>query len=355
MHEERTEEPSARRLQDAAAEGRSARTTLAPISLALSAALLLAGGAGAGADLWIDGFRGIAALLPALSRQQVSVGSLAPFVALLFPVLTRAAGAATFLFSITVLFAFAQSGFKAAPLALRPRWRQQGIAALTAGLSAERCSGMLLGLGTIAALAVEASLWLRTELVIWAGGLPFTLQVMASLDGAKRLGWHVALTIVLAGAFEFLQQRARHAARLRMTPREARDDRARSEAKPELKQRRRTIGARRARSFRLSAIKRASALITNPQHLAVALRYAPPAIDVPTVVARGAERRAAALREAASALGVPIIQSAALARALYARFDVDEQIAEEHYAAVAAVFAWILKTHGKLRRGDESE
>ncbi|MDQ6781430.1 MAG: EscU/YscU/HrcU family type III secretion system export apparatus switch protein, partial [Candidatus Eremiobacteraeota bacterium] len=228
MQEERTEEPSARRLQEAAAEGRAARSPLLPVALALSAALLLAPGIGAGAERWVEGFRTTAALLPSLSRHEaIDVGSVAPFLSLCLPALMRSIGGAAFVVSASVLFALVQSGFKLAPLALRPRWRKHGIAALTSALSRERWSSMLLGLGAIAALAVEAALWVRQELVVWTAGLPFTLQTIATLDDAGRLGWQIALTIALAGALELFQQRARHTARLRMTPREARDDRAR--------------------------------------------------------------------------------------------------------------------------------
>jgi flagellar biosynthetic protein FlhB len=137
-----------------------------------------------------------------------------------------------------------------------------------------------------------------------------------------------------------------------MTPREVREERASYEGKPEVKARRRSVAARRGRSLRIAALKRATAVVTNPTHIAVALRYAPPAIDVPLVVSAGKDLAAMLLRGAAEDAGVPIVESPDLARALYARVDVDEPIPEELYIAVAAVFAWILKTRGALRGAD---
>lgn len=164
--------------------------------------------------------------------------------------------------------------------------------------------------------------------------------------------WRAGAVLLAFAAIDVIVTRKRFAASLRMTPRELRDERAETETRPEAKQRRKTTAARRSRSLRVAAIKKATAVITNPAHLAVALRYAPPEIDVPIVVGRGADLTAEIVRAAARDFEVPIIESADLARMLYARVEVDEPIPEECYAAVAAVFAWIVRTRGSLRGRD---
>ncbi|MDQ6767708.1 MAG: EscU/YscU/HrcU family type III secretion system export apparatus switch protein [Candidatus Eremiobacteraeota bacterium] len=169
------------------------------------------------------------------------------------------------------------------------------------------------------------------------------------------LWWRAVIVLATVAILDVMLQRRRHAARLRMSPRELREERAKTEGRPETKQRRRAVGARRARNLRIAAIRRATAVITNPTHLAVALRYSPPSIDVPTVVARGADLMAPVVRSAARTFGVPIVESPELARTLYLSVDVDQPIPEECYAAVAAIFSWIIRTHGRLRRGDEEE
>jgi flagellar biosynthetic protein FlhB len=95
--------------------------------------------------------------------------------------------------------------------------------------------------------------------------------------------------------------------------------------------------------------------VTNPTHIAVALRYDPPQIEVPAVVARGADLMASVVRGAAESFGVPIVEAPELARMLYAQTETDEPIPEEAYAAVAAVFAWILRTRGTLGGGAREE
>jgi flagellar biosynthetic protein FlhB len=166
--------------------------------------------------------------------------------------------------------------------------------------------------------------------------------------------WRASLTITVVAVVDVILARRRHAQRLRMTPREVRDERAELEGRPEHKARRRAIGAKRVRRLRVAALKRAAAVVTNPTHVAVALRYAPPHIDVPIVVAAGAGSGATILRTAAAYYDVPVIESPELARRLFASVDVDEPIPEELYAAIAAVFAWILKTRGRLGPASES-
>lgn len=178
-------------------------------------------------------------------------------------------------------------------------------------------------------------------------------QSFAAIHAAAIIGSRALVAVALVAAIDVVVQRRTHAVRIRMTPRELREERAQTEGRPEARQRRRTVGLRRIRGLRIDAVRRATAVITNPTHVAVALRYAPPLIDVPVVVVRAAGLMVPIVHATARAWGVPIVESPELARRLYADVDVDEAIPEGCYAAVAALFTWIIATHGKLRRGDE--
>jgi len=160
--------------------------------------------------------------------------------------------------------------------------------------------------------------------------------------------WRAAAVMTIVAAVDVVLARRRHDQRLRMTPREVREERAEHEGRPETKARRRSIGLRRVRRLRVAALKRAAVVVANPTHVAIALEYAPPAIDVPVVSAAGAGSGAAIVRAAAAFYDVPVVESPELARSLYASVDVDEPVPEELYAAIAAIFAWILKTRGRL-------
>lgn len=239
---------------------------------------------------------------------------------------------------------------------IAPRWRRlaprEALAKLVSFESASHavlCSAALV-------LSVAAIISpIRAAVPQLVGRTEFLSQASGGFALLATIWWRIAAILLCLGSLDVLLQQQRTRRRLRMTPREVREDRAETETKPELKQQRRAIGAKRSRGLRLAAIRRASAIVTNPTHVAVALRYAPPAVDVPIVVARGAERTAALIREIAAAHGIPVIESAELARRLYAHVEIDDPIPEEYYAAVAAVFAWIIRTHGQLPRGDEAE
>lgn len=241
-----------------------------------------------------------------------------------------------------------------APGALVPKasrlFGSGGLARLASVENFVQAACALVAVSVIAALALPL---LSRELSTLAQADEFPQQAMVAAHACTLLWLYSALPLAIVAAFDIAVQRRRHSARLRMTTRELRDERAETESRPEAKQRRRAIGAKRARGLRIAAIARATAIITNPTHVAIALRYAPPELDVPTVVARGADLMATVVRAAARSFGVPVIESPELARTLYAQTDVDEPIPVECYAAVAAIFAWIMRTRGALRRGDE--
>lgn len=241
-------------------------------------------------------------------------------------------------------------------VALVPRWaRISPAAGITRLIGFENVSRALTGGSAVfllTALLLPSFVHTVETLVVTDD---ITSQVVVSLHALHRV--FVSSCAVLSGlaAVDVIVQRRRQAARLRMTPREVKEERAQHETRPEVKQRRRTIGVKRARGLRIAAVRRATAVIANPTHLAIALRYAPPEVDVPTVVARGADRMAQALKDIARIYAVPIIEAPELARDIYDGVDLDEPIPEECYEAVAAVFTWIMRVHGRLRRGDEDD
>jgi flagellar biosynthetic protein FlhB len=242
-----------------------------------------------------------------------------------------------------------------AAAALTPRWTR-----LSPGASARRLVSVdgaaqaIIGLFLIAAAAVCAVPGVRILISAAALATPAPRGVAILWLIAREFWQLMAVAAIVVAIVDIALQRLRLRAALRMTPREVRDERAQHEGKPETKGRRRAITIRRTKGLRLRAIARATAVITNPAHVAVALRYAPPEIDVPVVVSRGAELAASSVRAAARFYGVPLVESPELARTLYQRVDVDDPIPEECYAAVAAIFAWLIRYHGRLRSGEES-
>jgi flagellar biosynthetic protein FlhB len=124
---------------------------------------------------------------------------------------------------------------------------------------------------------------------------------------------------------------------LRMAPQEIKDERKQAEGDPHIKARRRSIARSRARQRMIRTVPRATLVIANPTHFAVALRYVRSEGGAPRVVAKGQDLIALTIRKIAEENAIPVIEDKALARSLYARVDVDQMIPVEFYKAVAEI------------------
>ena len=234
------------------------------------------------------------------------------------------------------------------PGAIAPKARRwsllAGVRALLDPNALRKTAGALCAVAAIVACAVpEAKRLIASQrAAIALSGQPVLLVAIG------RSFWATASAALIAIAFaDIWIAKMQHARRLRMTLQEVRDERAEHEGKPELKARRRAVAAKRRR-LRVGAIKSAAVVVTNPTHVAVALRYAPPSVDVPIVVTSAAGAGAAVVRAVASYHEVPIVESPVLARALYDRVGLDEPIPDELYTAVAMLFSWLLRVRGRL-------
>lgn len=136
--------------------------------------------------------------------------------------------------------------------------------------------------------------------------------------------------------------------RLRMTPQEVKDEYREAEGDPKLKARVRQIRTARARRRMLAVVPKATVVITNPTHYAVALQYERGTQGAPRVVAKGMDDVAARIRSVARQHGVAIVPNPLLARALYA-VPLDGEIPAEHFKAVAAIVAYVWRLRGQAR------
>ncbi len=162
----------------------------------------------------------------------------------------------------------------------------------------------------------------------------------------RLLGGVVAIMAFLAFA-DYLYQRYEHIKQNRMSRQEIRDEHKQSEGDPQIKARLRQIRSERARQRMMAAVPQADVVVTNPTHFAVALQYDVDAMSAPTVVAKGADAVAFRIRDVANQNDVPIVENPPLARALYAGVEVDEQIPEEHYKAVAQIISYVYRLKGR--------
>ena len=98
----------------------------------------------------------------------------------------------------------------------------------------------------------------------------------------------------------------------------------------------------------MAAVPEASVVITNPTHFAVALKYDLDDMDAPLLIAKGQDFLAFKMRKVAEEHGIPIVENPPVARALYANVDVDQEIPQEQFKAVAEIIGYVFRLKGKM-------
>lgn len=157
----------------------------------------------------------------------------------------------------------------------------------------------------------------------------------------KLLGGVLAVFAFVAAA-DILYQRFTWRQRLKMTREEMKQEFKETEGSPEIKAKLRKIRAERLRQRMMAAVPKASVIITNPTHYAVALRYEA-GMNAPVLLAKGLDLMALKIREIATQHEIAIVENPPLARALHAQVEIDEEIPEEHYKAVAEVIGYVMR------------
>ena len=187
-----------------------------------------------------------------------------------------------------------------------------------------------------------------TSALMWTSGhmaqriLQMLLELLFPLLG---------LQVVVAGA-DTVWSRHKHARDLRMSKQDLRDEAKETDGNPMIKARLRQIRMMRAKKRMLAAVPKATVVVTNPTHYAIALAYDRGNGGAPRVVAKGVDEVAARIREVASEHRIPLVPNPPLARALY-EVELDAEIPAEHFKAVAEIIAYVWRLQARampLRR-----
>ena len=168
--------------------------------------------------------------------------------------------------------------------------------------------------------------------------MPFAAEIL------RRLVFAVAGFLAVVAGADWLWQRQRFMARMRMSREELKEDFKQSEGDPHVKAKQRQKRAEAARRRMMQAVPKATVVIMNPTHYAVALKYEQGEDAAPLCVAKGLDSLALRIRSVAEEAGVPIVEDPPLARALYAAVDIDDMIPPAHYEAVAKIIGFILSS-----------
>lgn len=156
-----------------------------------------------------------------------------------------------------------------------------------------------------------------------------------------------ALFIALLAAIDYVFQKRQFTEKMKMTKQEIKEEAKSTEGDPQVKGRIRSIQMEMARKRMMSEVPSADVVITNPTHLAIALKYDALAMTAPMVVAKGAGVVALKIKETAKEHGVTIVEDKQLARALYKTAEIDETIPENLFQAVAETLAYVYSVKNK--------
>jgi flagellar biosynthetic protein FlhB len=168
-------------------------------------------------------------------------------------------------------------------------------------------------------------------------------QLSASL---QALVWKASGVFVVVGAYDYWRQRRRFLADMRMSKQEVREEAKELEANPQVKGRIRRLQREWLRRRMMQQVPKATAVIVNPTHYAVAIRYAVESMGAPLVVAKGKNYLAMRIRKKAVEHQVPIVENPPLAQALYKSSEVGQEIPAHLYRAVAEILAYIYRLMG---------
>ena len=345
---DKTEKPTGKRRREARDEGRVARShdlTMAVTLLGVTGALGLFGSTMMRrlGTIVAEGLTSVGQMATRDTSAGDLVGLLADHALALVTIVGPVAVVAA---AVAVAAGAAQVGLHMAPDALRWNW---GALNPVSGL--KRLAPLQAGPNTLRALTAATVLgvlaWrIGKSLAVESARFPWMAPAAAATRGwaeTDRFLWQGAFTLLAIGVADYALQRWRHMKSLKMTKREIRDEARQNEGNPEIKARVRKMQREIMRRRMLSAAAKATVVITNPTHYAVALEYRREKNPAPIVVAKGRDLVALRIREIARENGVPIIENPPLARALHKTAEVGDTIPADLFGAVAEVLAYLIR------------
>jgi flagellar biosynthesis protein FlhB len=199
-------------------------------------------------------------------------------------------------------------------------------------------------------LGVIGALWLRSHFNDFAQLLALPLPAALARSGGLLQAGLVLLAIALAAfaAIDVPLQRKRLLDRLKMSHQEMKEEHKQLEGNQEAKSRVRQRMREMSRKRMLAAVPQADIVVMNPTHYAVALKYDDKTMAAPRVVAKGTDLIALKIRDLAREHKVPVLEAPPLARALYAHAEIDQEVPQALFAAVAQVLAWVYQLRASM-------
>jgi flagellar biosynthetic protein FlhB len=342
-----TEKATPKRRREARERGQVARSQDiggAAIFLALIVALHV--GFLAAIDAAAKAF--VVSLSHAGSREELNVHSvwglfaqaMVPYAAILGIAFAAAIG-------IAILANALQFGFLFAPGLLAPNLGKLNPLAGLKRLFLSTQTLVNLGKQLLKLVIVVLICWVAVKdqlTMFYALGHSSPREIVVSVEGLVfGIALRVGILLLVVRIADYIWERRRLETSLKMTKTEVKDEARQSEGNPEARQALRQRQRAAARKRMMAAVPKATVVVTNPTHYAVALEWDERTMEAPILIAKGADLIAKRIRELAAEHDVPIMENAPLARTLYAKVELDSPVPPDLYAAVAQVIAFVYK------------
>lgn len=186
--------------------------------------------------------------------------------------------------------------------------------------------------------------WSNRGAFLEMAGWPITAQASFTVGLAIEAIVKMSLVLVVLGIADWIYQKRTWFNDLKMSKHEVKDEAKQGEGDPMVKNKIRQLRLQMHKRFMMREVPKATVVVTNPTHFAVALRYRQGVDRSPIVVAKGADLVAKRIRELAAEHGVPLVENPPLARALHAQVEPGDEIPADLYAAVAELLAFVFRT-----------
>lgn len=253
---------------------------------------------------------------------------------------------------VAVAGTLAQGGLILAPDALTPDWQRlnpaRNVKQLFSLAGVSRILRSLLPFGVMLYLALRLILN-EAPAILHSGRMHSRAALVLLGQLCFEVAWQSTFVLIAWSGLDFLLQRQTFEKSLRMTKQEVKAEAKDSDGNPQVKGRIRRLRREMLRRSLKKDVQRATAVITNPVHYAVALEYRPSTMAAPVVVAKGRNLIAQKIKELARWHEIPIVENPPLAQALYKSAEIGQMIPPQLYAAVAEILAFLYRAQMRMR------
>ncbi len=302
-------------------------------------------------QLWIGRWRGLfERLLSVGSSGEIGLGTpifswtMLTIAQWVVPVLTLA-------LAVSLLTHTSQGGFVFVTESLKPNWGRLNPANNVKGLfSPAGMSRLLKSLAPFAAiLFLAVNILSRSFPKIAHAARLDPHEILFQLGSLLfELAWKFGLVLLAWAGFDYFLQNRNYERSLRMTKQEVKQERKDLDGNPQIRGRMRRLRRQMMRKMMAKDVQRATAVITNPTHYAVAIEYRPETMSAPVVVAKGRNLFAERIKQIARFHEIPIVENRILAQALYKSTEVGQSIPPKLYAAVAEILAFLYRAQSRM-------